>query len=233
MKEDNSQLTKKNEDFIFRFKKILAQDSKLTAEQLEDITEDVSTQLREAQGTGVTATQIFGTPTQAAQKYLDPKVTAKKLHDYKFWVLSLDTSLVIFMLFSAVFGFSLFFAKQQTNQGAGIVSLLLISILGGSIYTNIVLKLTPNPKLSQDPSSTKRWLYLAGAVIAWLVGFLVLGMLPTVINPTLPSIAYIILAIVAYGVFKWNRKQAGLKGGFFAISQLSQQARLDATKNKK
>jgi len=52
--------------------------------------------------------------------------------------------------------------------------------------------------------------------------------LPAVINPTLPAIVYIVLAAVAYLAFRWNRQRAGLKGGFFAISQLSQQARLEA-----
>lgn len=234
MVEEKHQLTKKNEDFIFRFKKIVAQNSHLSAEKIEEITDEVTAELLAAQGTGTTAVQLFGTPTQAAQKYLDPKVTAKKLHDYKFAPLALDTSLVIFMLFSGVFGLSLFFAKQQANQGAGIISLLLIAALGGSIYTGIILKLTPNPKAPENaPSNSRRWLYLIAAVVAWLIGFLILGLLPPVINPTLPPVAYIILAAAAYGLFRWNRQKAGLKGVFFAISQLSQQARLDSAKTKK
>lgn len=231
MSEQKRELTKKNQDFIFQFKKLLAQNSKLTGEQIEGIVTEVENNLLETQGKGQTAAQIYGTPTMAVQQYLDPKRTAKKLFDYKFSTLALDTSLAIFMLFAVVFGLTLFFSKNASNQGAGIVSLLLIAAFGGSIYTGVVLKLTPNPKAKdkQEPTS-RRWVYLLMAVVAWLGGFLILGMLPQVINPTLPPVVYIILGAAAFGVFRWNRKKYGLTGGFFAISQLSQQARLEASK---
>ncbi|MFR8086114.1 MAG: DUF1129 family protein, partial [Leuconostoc gelidum] len=74
------------------------------------------------------------------------------------------------------------------------------AILGGSIYTAVILKLTPDPKkIKNNGQKNYRWLYLIGAVVAWIIGFIVLGLLPQVINPTLPPVAYIILAIVAYG----------------------------------
>ena len=234
MAEEKHQLTKKNEDFIFHFKKLLAQNSQLSAEQIEAATDEVTTKLLTAQGTGTTAAQLFGTPTQAVAQYLDPKKSNKKLHDYQFWQLALDTSMAILMLFAGVFGLTLFFSKQATGQGAGIVSLLLIAALGGSIYTAVVLKLTPNPKATQAEPKSRRWLYLGLALVAWIVGFIVLGLLPPVINPTLPPLAYLIVAVAAYGVFRWNRQQAGLQGGgFLAISQLSQQARLESSQAKK
>ncbi|GMA69586.1 membrane protein [Leuconostoc litchii] len=231
MSEQKKELTKKNQDFIFQFKKQLAKSSKLNGEKIEEIVAEVEAHLLETQGKGQTAAQIYGTPTLAVQQYLDPKRTAKQLFDYKFTTLALDTSLVIFMLFAAVFGLTLLFSKNASNQGAGIVSLLLIAVLGGSIYTGIILKLTPNPKDKGEQSKNiSRWLYLLLAIVIWLGGFLVLGMLPQAINPTLPPLVYIILGLVAYAGFRWNRKKSGLPGGFFAISQLSQQARLDSSK---
>ena len=233
MSAEKQRLTKKNEDFMFHFKKLMAQNGQLSPEKIEAVTNEVTEKLLEAQRTGTTAAQLYGTPTQAVAQFLDPKQTARKLHEYKFWELALDTSMAILMLFAGVFGLSLFFSKQA-SQGAGIVSLLLIAFLGGSLYTAVVLKLTPNPKVSTATSRSRRWLYLGLAMVAWVLGFIVLGLLPPIINPTLPPVAYIIVAIAAYGVFRWNRQQAGLKGGgFLAISQLSQQARLDAAQTKK
>ncbi len=139
-------INEKNEDFIFRFKKLLLQNSQLSTDKIMEVTNEVEQKLIEAQGTGQTAAQLYGTPTQAVQQFLDPKKLAKKLHDYKFWNLAADTSLAILMLFCAVFGLSLFFSKNTNNQGAGIVSLFLIAALGGSIYTAVILKLTPDPK---------------------------------------------------------------------------------------
>ena len=226
---ENRELTKKNQDFMFQFKKLLAQNTKLDGKKIDAIVSEVEAKLLATQGQGQTATQLFGTPTQAVQQYLDPKKTAKKLFDFKFSTLAIDTSLAIFMLFALVFGLTLFFSKNNRNQGAGIISLLLIAGLGGSIYTAVVLKLTPNPKAPEQTNSrSRRWGYLIAAMVAWILGFVVLGMLPAVINPTLPAIVYIVLAAVAYLAFRWNRQRAGLKGGFFAISQLSQQARLEA-----
>lgn len=233
MSAEKQRLTKKNEDFMFHFKKLMAQNGQLSPEKIEAVTNEVTEKLLEAQRTGTTAAQLYGTPTQAVAQFLDPKQTARKLHEYKFWELALDTSMAILMLFAGVFGLSLFFSKQA-SQGAGIVSLLLIAFLGGSLYTAVVLKLTPNPKVSTATSRSRRWLYLGLAMVAWVLGFIVLGLLPPIINPTLPPVAYIIVAIAAYGVFRWNRQQTGLKGGgFLAISQLSQQARLEAAQTKK
>ena len=233
MSAEKQRLTKKNEDFMFHFKKLMAQNGQLSPEKIEAVTNEVTEKLLEAQRTGTTAAQLYGTPTQAVAQFLDPKQTARKLHEYKFWELALDTSMAILMLFAGVFGLSLFFSKQA-SQGAGIVSLLLIAFLGGSLYTAVVLKLTPNPKVSTATSRSRRWLYLGLAMVAWVLGFIVLGLLPPIINPTLPPVAYIIVAIAAYGVFRWNRQQAGLKGGgFLTISQLSQQARLEAAQTKK
>ena len=233
MSAEKQRLTKKNEDFMFHFKKLMAQNGQLSPEKIEAVTNEVTEKLLEAQRTGTTAAQLYSTPTQAVAQFLDPKQTARKLHEYKFWELALDTSMAILMLFAGVFGLSLFFSKQA-SQGAGIVSLLLIAFLGGSLYTAVVLKLTPNPKVSTATSRSRRWLYLGLAMVAWVLGFIVLGLLPPIINPTLPPVAYIIVAIAAYGVFRWNRQQAGLKGGgFLAISQLSQQARLEAAQTKK
>lgn len=233
MSAEKQRLTKKNEDFMFHFKKLMAQNGQLSPEKIEAVTNEVTEKLLEAQRTGTTAAQLYGTPTHAVAQFLDPKQTARKLHEYKFWELALDTSMAILMLFAGVFGLSLFFSKQA-SQGAGIVSLLLIAFLGGSLYTAVVLKLTPNPKVSTATSRSRRWLYLGLAMVAWVLGFIVLGLLPPIINPTLPPVAYIIVAIAAYGVFRWNRQQAGLKGGgFLAISQLSQQARLEAAQTKK
>lgn len=233
MSAEKQRLTKKNEDFMFHFKKLMAQNGQLSLEKIEAVTNEVTEKLLEAQRTGTTAAQLYGTPTQAVAQFLDPKQTARKLHEYKFWELALDTSMAILMLFAGVFGLSLFFSKQA-SQGAGIVSLLLIAFLGGSLYTAVVLKLTPNPKVTTATSRSRRWLYLGLAMVAWVLGFIVLGLLPPIINPTLPPVAYIIVAIAAYGVFRWNRQQAGLKGGgFLAISQLSQQARLEAAQTKK
>lgn len=235
MSEEKRSLTKKNEDFVFRFKKIILQNSKLSTEKIEEIIAEIEDELRVAQKSGQTAAQLFGTPTQAAQKYLDPKQTAKRMHEFKFWTLALDTTLVIFMLFAVVFGFTLFFSKNGNNQaGGGIESLILIALLGGTIYTGVMLKVTPNPKAAQKQEAKWiRWAYLLGAVVAWIVGFTVLGLLPQSLNPTLPPVVYLALAILAFVAFRWNRQRFGLKGGFFAISQLAQQARLDEARNKK
>lgn len=228
-KKEKRQLTKKNEEFIFQFKKHLAKSGKLDAEQIEKVVIEVEDELLATQHTGRTAQQLYGTPTLAVQKYLDPKRHAKKLHDFGFLPLAIDTILVIFMLFAFVFGVTLFFSKEN-NAGAGILSLLTIAILGGTVYTYALLKLTPNPD-EQKPTVNKgkRWLFLAGAIVVWLLGFVIVGIMPPIINPTLPPIAYIILGALAYGGFYYNRQKNGLKGnGFFAIGQLSNQSRFEA-----
>ena len=61
MSEEKQRLTKKNEDFIFHFKKLLAQNGQLSPEKIESVTNEVTEKLLEAQRTGTTAAQLYGT----------------------------------------------------------------------------------------------------------------------------------------------------------------------------
>ncbi len=117
MSEEKRSLTKKNEDFVFRFKKIILQNSKLSTEKIEEIIAEIEDELRVAQKSGQTAAQLFGTPTQAAQKYLDPKQTAKRMHEFKFWTLALDTTFSYFyVICCCVWVYLVLFKKWEQSS---------------------------------------------------------------------------------------------------------------------
>ncbi|HEY4399402.1 MAG TPA: DUF1129 family protein [Lactobacillaceae bacterium] len=232
-----TELTKKNEAYIRQLEKLLQANPKLTPEKISDTLKDVTEKVLAAQPSGQTATQLFGTPTQAAEQFVAPqdkrgkKTSSKRLHEYGFWTLALDTAMAITILFAGVFGLSGIFTPNST-EGTGITSLILIALFGGVVYTRVVLALTPNPSAPHNLTRGRRATLLALAMLGWLAGFLALSLLPRAINPVLPGWTYLILAVVAFGVFRWNRQKSGLRGGFFAISQLSLEARQAAAQKE-
>jgi uncharacterized membrane-anchored protein len=228
-------LTKKNDAYVRQFEKLLRSSGKLSEPEITTAVNDITNQILVGQPKGQTANQLLGTPTQAAQQYA-PTTTGKpgrkKLHEYDVAPLVIDTAMAIFILFGVVFGLSGLFAPQAAGN-TGITSLVLIAIFGGIVYTRIILALTPNPAKPNQMGRNKRWALLGVAMLLWIVGFMGLSLIPTAINPILPGWVYLLLAVVAFGIFRWNRQRSGLSGGFFAISQLSMEARREAEEARK
>lgn len=229
-------LTKKNDAYVRQFEKLLRNSGKLSEPEITTAVTDITNQILVGQPKGQTANQLLGTPTQAAQQYAPAtpagKPGRKKLHEYDVTTLVIDTAMAIFMLFGVVFGLSGLFAPEAAGN-TGITSLVLIAIFGGLVYTRIILALTPNPAAPKQMSRNKRWALLGVAMLLWIVGFMGLSLIPVAINPILPGWIYLLLAVVAFGIFRWNRQRSGLSGGFFAISQLSMEARREAEEARK
>ncbi|CAH1856716.1 Uncharacterized membrane-anchored protein [Leuconostocaceae bacterium R-53105] len=231
--ENNRELTKKNQDFIFQLKKHLDQ-ADMPSDKIEGVVQEVTDNLLEKQGKGTTASQLYGSPLKLAQHYLDPNINAKKLHDYPAWVLAVDTSSVLLMFMTLFFAITTgISAGSQQGQGVGIVSAIFLSIWGGVLYTVVMLHLIPNPKSSKKINKWSAWLLIPLILVAWVGGFLVTVVIPAVINPVLPGYGNVAVAAVTFLIYRWNRKQAGIpSGGILAISKLAQQARVQNQNDK-
>lgn len=234
MTQVDPQLSKKNQDFIFRFKKGLAETDKLTDERKEEIVQTVSEKLYVGQKAGRTAAQMYGSPAQLLQQYLNPRRLAKKFHDYSFTFLATDTALVLVMFLSGFFAVTMSFGKSSSeSQGIGVVSMLLLSFWGGAIYTLAMQRLVPNPKDKNPKKKVPTWLLLIVVAILWVAGFTAFMFIPTVVNPILPLFGNVLVLALAWLAYLLNRKHAGLQhGGILAISKLSQQARVDEANQK-
>ncbi|GAP02548.1 uncharacterized membrane-bound protein conserved in bacteria [Fructobacillus pseudoficulneus] len=235
MTQLDSQLSKKNQDFMFRFQKGMAETDKLDDEQKQEIIQAVANRLYTGQKAGQTAAQIYGSPATLLQKYLNPARLAKKFHDYSFTFLAADTALVLIMFLSGFFAITMGLGKSSAqSEGLGVLSVLLLSIWGGVIYTLAMQRLVPNPKAEQTKKKLPTWLLLIVVAVLWIVGFSAFLLIPAAINPTLPLFGYVVMLALSWLAYLLNRKHAGFEhGGILAISKLAQQARIDAEAAKK
>ncbi|AOT55674.1 DUF1129 family protein [Weissella soli] len=206
-----SGLTKRNQNFVYAVTK-LATNEKTQAPVIADI----AAKLLAAQKKGTTAQQLFGTPAEALGIQVNETAQrtrpANNYANVKYRDLAIDNTLTFLMLFSFMFGLTLLFSKVGNAQGAGaagITSLILTSVTGGLLFA-LVTKLMADDKI-------KRFYRIIGSILAFVLWFgiyMLLSILPAVINPVLPGWLYITLAVAAFFGFREWRKRTGISGGF-------------------
>ena len=217
---ENLGLTNKNQDFMFQLNKHIG--NNLATDTKKAALDEVVSQLKAAQGKGQTAKQLFGTPSEKAQQMLHPEKRAtNSTVQAGYWANVLDTALMFFAMFSAVFGFFLLTAngKIQT-QGTpyGILSLLLTATTGGLIFAYIQQLLVPiNPK--DKKPLWFRLVFTLGAIAVWMFVYIAVTAIPSAINPILPGYVYLALAVVAFVGFIFERRITGITGGVFDSSK--------------
>ncbi|MFC4760903.1 DUF1129 domain-containing protein [Fructobacillus durionis] len=228
MTEVEHKFTKKNQDFLFHLEKGLADSDKISEEKKEEILGEVEQQLAEGQKLGHTAAQLFGTPAETLEKYLNPVALAKGFHDYSFGFLAGDTALVLIMFLTGFFTVTMGFSGSKSgSEGIGVSSIILLSLWGGAIYTMAMQRFIPNPKEDQSKKKIPSWLMLVIVALLWIGGFTAFLYLPAALNPVLPVWGNGLMFFIAWALYFVNRRYAGLKrGGVLAISKLAQQERL-------
>ncbi|CAH0419203.1 DUF1129 family protein [Periweissella ghanensis] len=209
-------LTKRNEDFLFQLKKQL--NDKMEADQLNAELAKIESDLLAAQATGATAKQLFGTPSEAAAKLVAPKPRQTVAsNDAGYWLNALDTGILFLAMFGAVFGFFMLFngSKLQTNGAPyGVVSLILTAATGGLIFSYIQGLILPSANKPKRPF-WYRLIAMILAIMAWMLIYLGVSFIPHTVNPILPGWAYIIIAVLAFIGFLYERRITGITGGFF------------------
>jgi uncharacterized membrane-anchored protein len=214
----NLGLTKRNEDFMFQLNKHLDAAGMAGGDKriaLEEVVEE----LKAGQKTGQTAKQLFGTASAKAATIASPKRRgASNTNDAGYWANALDTALMFFAMFSAVFGIFLLTSKEAVKAGAstpyGILSLILTAATGGLVFASIQSLLSPRSEEDKKPL----WYRIVGtllAVIVWMALYMLFAFIPSVINPILPAIAYLVLAVAGFAGFIYERRITGISGGMF------------------
>ena len=114
------ELTKKNDQFIFDVKKLLAE---ATIDEAKKVTalHSMLTELVAGQKTGATAKQLYGTPTEAAFAIVNAPEPEPEL---TFWRVWLDNSLLLLIFLSAITGLLALLTNQATTT-QGIMSIIV------------------------------------------------------------------------------------------------------------
>lgn len=208
------ELTKKNQDYLYHLKKALAAEPKLTADKQQAAIDEAISKMLAGQKTGQTARQLFGTVTEHVANVIagpkaDPNAPQNK------WLLMLDSSLMVFMVFNLMYGIMFFFAnnsKVQTGQ-AGILSELILAIVAG--YGIMMMQ------TSMSARGKKRiplWRMLIYGVIFFIVltgTYTLVMLIPGPLNANLPAPVYIVIGVVALGLRIYLKSHFNIKNTVF------------------
>ncbi|GEO78847.1 hypothetical protein FD29_GL000982 [Companilactobacillus mindensis DSM 14500] len=202
-------LSNKNAEYIFKLNKYLMDNGFAEAEAKEAI-DGMLPEVVDNQIKGIPANQLYGPVTQKAQDIAHPK---KPVKPTPFWASWLDTSLLFFALFGALYGIvaltSKTGAKSNPNNQTGIITLIILSAMWGGLlswFNNQMKK----PK-DQRPGWGMTIGYLVVGLVLMFVFLSAMTLIPASINPTLNAVGYFIAAIIAFGLRFGFRQMTGIK----------------------
>ncbi|WP_071130384.1 DUF1129 domain-containing protein [Enterococcus timonensis] len=213
-RENEAKLTKRNEQYIFDFKKALKA-ANFTEEETIVALHDMLPELVAGQKSGVTARQQFGTVTERVTAILAKPRAADETAPWKLW---LDNTMLFLAMLTVLNGVMNLFAQGQQIT-SGITSIVLTSMMGGIIfyymYKWIYKFQRPGADQSQKPKLWKSMSILAVGMVAWIVVYTGSMLLPPIVNPTLQPIPLIIVGAVAFAGRWYFKKTNNIKGSFF------------------
>lgn len=251
----NSELSKRNQEFIFHLTKLLKNSKSFDDEKTDSTLSTVKQRLLEGQKKGRTARQIFGTPTEYFQDLIDPKGAAlrrkrlaSKIHtpaknnkqtqsarqprftqnlfQFSFWTEFVDTAWTLLTMFAVLYAIT-GLIPTKTRQDIGLLTLVFFSLITGAAYVLILRVLTPDPAKDQKRPLIQRIGLTVSGILAWFVVFSAVSFaVPRWLNPSLNANWLILIAIAAGGSYYFWRKNSSLPRGFLVIGGLATNASL-------
>ncbi|RPA60619.1 DUF1129 family protein [Aerococcus agrisoli] len=203
-------LTKRNQEFMNKFMHeitSLGYDGDLDRKENE-----LLHTLVEEQKKGVTAKQLYGTPTAYAhQLHGNPDESADgegaKSPFWQYWV---EGGLLIGGVFAGISGLTLLLGSNGSDAAsgpAGILTLLLNFVVGGAAMA-ILTTNQPDMSKPKQERGTMRYILISVAVLLVWIGLIsVTEFLPATMNPELPIFGYLALAILALAARWWFKRE--------------------------
>lgn len=210
-------LTKRNQEFMIKFMneiKALGYDGDLDLKENQML----HTLLTE-QDKGVTAKQLYGTPTTYAQELHENPNEANgssQVGDSPFWHYWVEGGLLIGGVFAGISGLTLLIGSENTSSGpAGLFTLILNFIIGG-LAMAVLTTNQPDMSKPKKERGTMRYILISVAVLlAWILLISLTEFLPTGINPKLPLFAYLAIAILGLAGRWWFKREFNVQNTLF------------------
>lgn len=217
-------LTRKNEEFMYQLNKQLdAQGAK--PDKKAEMLENTINQLKDAQKTGKTAKQLFGTPTKHAHDLLHQQAGTTGRQLSSFGLLFVDNSLMFLAIFSLMYGLLAFFspnafADQKQVGTAGVTAMIIIALSGGAAFAYMAKATEPvkdkkTGRWVRKPLG-RRFLYIALSFVVWMGIYFLCSLLPNAINPQMNKWAYVIIGVAAFVGDLYFRRVFHVVGSAFA-----------------
>lgn len=207
-KELRKKLSNKNQDYVFRLEKFLAEDQNYTMDQVEPAIDQILPEIIVAQRKGIPASSLYQkAPREKAIEISNPKKEAPKS---KFWMHAVDNGLLYFAIFAGFFGLVQLFSQNPKQSGVqqqlGIFTMIVVTVLFGILMAYYSDLMTRDKE--HRPSVWK--MILIGAILVVIMMVVInLTALPAfrVINPVLNPWVYIVLAVIAFFGRRWFRQK--------------------------
>ncbi|KRM71762.1 DUF1129 domain-containing protein [Lacticaseibacillus brantae] len=202
------QLSKKNDDYIFKFRREL-NDHAIPEAQQQTILAEMLPEMLAAQKQGKPATQLYGPVTVKVESILNAPKPVKK---QPYWLVATDMSLFFLSLFALVYGVGAYFNPKSVTGAGGLVPMLLMALMAGFVFS-YYNEWTRSPKDQRRPM----WQILIGAMLIILLFSLLsstVGQIKSPVTSAMSWIADAVLAAVAYGAHWLLKRQYGLRGVF-------------------
>ena len=206
-------LTKRNEQYMMGLDRTLRA-ANLEEERREEIYNKMMRELLEAQKTGKTARQLYGTVSECASNILvNPSDNEVKVRSSD-WLIALDGGLLLGSLFAMISGIFLLTNSGEDVIGMGLISLILNFVVGG-IAMLVISKYTPNPDAPKGEKGFGKYIFATtGAMLLWMLIMTVSMMLiPASINIALPAWIYLGIAGIGFAAKVYLKKKYHIMGG--------------------
>jgi len=205
----SKQLSKKNADYLFKFKRALKEEDVSDEKQAEMLAEMLPEML-EAQHKGQPATQIYGpVSTKINQLLHAPKEPVKTSLQLQM----LDNALIFLIMYLAFNGIAAQFSSKNSNAMIGITSIVITAAMAGVIMT-YPMRYTQMPK-EQRPPFWKMALIVVGLTLAFVAAYGVTILIPGFMNPVLPAWIQIVIAALLIVVRIYIKRRYKITGTFF------------------
>lgn len=205
----SKQLSKKNADYLFKFKRALKEEDVSDEKQAEMLAEMLPEML-EAQHKGQPATQIYGpVSTKINQLLHAPKAPVKTSLQLQM----LDNALIFLIMYLAFNGIAAQFSSKNSNAMIGITSIVITAAMAGVIMT-YPMRYTQMPK-EQRPPFWKMALIVVGLTLTFVAAYGVTILIPGFMNPVLPAWIQIVIAALLIVVRIYIKRRYKITGTFF------------------
>lgn len=201
-----SQLSSKNDDYVFKLRRILSDNGMDDAKQ-HDILARLLPEMLENQHAGKPATQVYGPVTEKANSILFAPKPKKKA---PFLLGALDLSLFFGAVFAGIFGLMTAYNPKQAQAANGFLPLVVMAVSAGFIFTYF------NDWAAQDKATRKKtWIVMMWGMLAVFGASLIssaVSVLNTPLTRPMPWQVALGVAVVFYGIHFYLKKKYNLKG---------------------
>ena len=205
----SKQLSKKNADYLFKFKRALKEED-VSAEKEAEMLAEMLPEMLEEQHKGQPATQIYGpVSTKINQLLHAPKAPVKTSLQLQM----LDNALIFLIMYLAFNGIAAQFSSKNSNAMIGITSIVITAAMAGVIMT-YPMRYTQMPK-EQRPPFWKMALIVVGLTLAFVAAYGVTILIPGFMNPVLPAWIQIVIAALLIVVRIYIKRRYKITGTFF------------------